>query len=78
MTATPGYDAEATVSPDWSHIVFTSARDGDLEIYSIRSDGSDVRRLTHEKGYDGGAFYSADGKQIVYRAHHPQTEEERE
>jgi len=71
LTRTPGYDAEATVSPDGSRIVFTSVHDGDLELYSMKLDGSDVRRLTHEKGYDGGAFFSPDGKQIVYRAHHP-------
>ena len=69
LTRTPGYDAEATVSPDGKRIVFTSVRDGDLELYSMNLDGSDVRRLTHEKGYDGGAFYSPDSKKIVYRAH---------
>ena len=71
LTRTPGYDAEATVSPDGKRIVFTSVRDGDLELYSMNLDGSDVRRLTHEKGYDGGAYYSPDSKKIVYRAHHP-------
>ncbi len=71
LTSTPGYDAEATVSPDGKHIVFTSVRDGDLELYSMNIDGTNVKRLTHEKGYDGGAFYSPDSKQIVYRAHHP-------
>ena len=71
LTRSPGYDAEATVSPDGKRIVFTSVRDGDLEIYSISIDGSDVKRLTREKGYDGGPFYSADSRQIVYRAHHP-------
>ena len=34
-------------------------------------DGSDVRRLTHTLGYDGGAWFSPDGKKIVYRAYHP-------
>ena len=71
LTRTPGYDAEATISPDGKRIVFTSVRDGDLEIYSMKIDGSDVRRLTHEKGYDGGAFFSPDSRSIVYRAHHP-------
>jgi Tol biopolymer transport system component len=28
--------------------------------------------LTEDLGYDGGAFYSPDGRQIVYRAMHPQ------
>ena len=76
ITDTPGYDAEATISPDGSKIVFTSVRDGDLEIYTMDPDGSDVRRLTHEEGYDGGAFFSADGRKIVYRAYHPTDAEE--
>jgi Tol biopolymer transport system component len=71
LTRTPGYDAEATISPDGKRIVFTSVRDGDLELYSMKLDGSDVRRLTQEKGYDGGAFFSPDSRSIVYRAHHP-------
>jgi TolB protein len=71
LTDTPGYDAEATLSPDGTRIVFTSTRDGDIEIYSMAVDGTDVRRLTHDEGYDGGAFYSPDGSMIVYRAHHP-------
>ncbi|MCS7176522.1 MAG: hypothetical protein NZ960_02685 [Candidatus Kapabacteria bacterium] len=71
LTSTDGYDAEATVSPKGDRIVFTSARDGDLELYSCNLDGSDLRRLTFTPGYDGGAFYSWDGRQIVYRAYHP-------
>jgi TolB protein len=67
LTETPGYDAEATVSPDGKNIVFTSVRDGDLEVYTMDPDGRNVKRLTHEVGYDGGAFFSPDGKRIVYR-----------
>jgi Tol biopolymer transport system component len=70
-TDTPGYDAEATISPDGRTIVFTSTRDGDLDIYAMDADGSNVRRLTNEPGYDGGPFFSPDGSRIVYRAHHP-------
>lgn len=77
LTDTPGYDAEVTFSRDGSRIVFTSVRDGDLEIYTMDADGGDVRRLTHREGYDGGAFFSYDGSQIVYRAHHPESEEAR-
>ena len=73
LTSTPGYDAEATVSPDGKKIVFTSERDGDLELYSMDVDGTNVKRLTNEVGYDGGAFYSPDSKMIVYRASHPKT-----
>ncbi|MDZ7290971.1 MAG: hypothetical protein ONB44_12340 [candidate division KSB1 bacterium] len=76
LTSTPGYDAEATVSPDGKKIVFTSVRDGDLDIYIMNVDGTEVRRLTNTPGYDGGPFFSLDGNHIVYRAAHPQTPEE--
>jgi TolB protein len=72
------YDAEATLSPAGDRIVFTSTRDGNIDIYTMNVDGSDVRRLTHQEGYHGGPFYSPDGTRIVYRAHHPASDEERE
>lgn len=76
LTNTPGYDAEATVSPDGKTIVWTSVRDGDLDLYAMNLDGTRVRRLTTEIGYDGGAFFSPDSKRIVYRASHPQNQQE--
>ena len=75
LTRTPGYDAEATIARD-GRIVFTSTRDGDMEIYSMNDDGSDVRRLTNAPGPDGGPFFSADGQQIVFRGHHMNKGEE--
>lgn len=69
----PRYDAEGTLSPDGKTIVFTSLRDGDLDLYTMNVDGTNVRRLTHTLGYDGGAFFSHDGQWIVYRAFHPAT-----
>jgi len=72
LTDAPGYDAEATISPDGKTIVFTSARDGDLELYAMDLDGKNQRRLTHTPGYDGGAFFSHDSKKLVWRASRPQ------
>jgi TolB protein len=76
LTTTDRYDAEATIRPDGT-IVFTSLRDGDLDIYTMDKNGKKVKKLTNELGYDGGPFWSYDGKLIVYRAHHPQTETEK-
>ncbi len=76
LTNTPGYDAEATVSPDGKTIVWTSVRDGDLDLYAMNLDGSHMRRLTTEIGYDGGAFFSPDSRRIVYRAAHPKNQQE--
>jgi TolB protein len=75
LTDNPDYDAESTFSTDGNWIVFTSVRDGDLDLYKMRSDGTQVTRLTNELGYDGGAFFSRDGSKIVYRAYHPTTPE---
>lgn len=75
LTATDGYDAEATVGPD-GRIVFTSVRDGDMELYSMNADGSDVKRLTNRVGPDGGAFFSKDGKTIVWRGKQLKDEKE--
>lgn len=38
-----------------------------MEIYIMNRDGSDVRRLSNSPGYDGGPFFSPDGKRIVWR-----------
>ena len=75
LSSSPAYDAEATISPDGKSIIFTSDRDGDLELYLMDRDGKNVRRLTNSPGYDGGAFFSPDSKKIVWRAHHIQDPE---
>jgi Tol biopolymer transport system component len=71
LTSSPGYDAEATISPDGKTVVWTSVKDGDLDLYTMNLDGSNIHRLTDDVGYDGGAFFSPDSKKIVYRAAHP-------
>jgi TolB protein len=76
LTTADGYDAEGTISQDGKKIVFTSARDGDLEIYDMNIDGTQQRRLTFELGYDGGAWHSQDSQWIVWRASRPKTPEE--
>ena len=38
-----------------------------MDIYLMDADGSGLRRLTIEPGYDGGPFFSPDGQRIVWR-----------
>ena len=76
LTNTPGYDAEATISPDGKKMVFTSVRDGDIELYVMDLKSGKTTRVTHELGYDGGAWFSPDGKKLIWRASRPQTPEE--
>lgn len=42
-----------------------------MDIYIMKSDGTSVKRLTTAKGYDGGPFFSADGKKITWRRFAP-------
>lgn len=70
ITTTPGYDAEMTWCHRGGKAVFTSMRDGDLDLYEMDEAGN-VKRLTDKRGYDGGAFYNADCTEIVWRANHP-------
>lgn len=76
LTNTKGYDAEATVCGKDGSIVFTSTRDGDIELYRMNKDGSNVKRLTFTPGYDGGAFFNADCTKLVWRASRPKAGKE--
>jgi len=76
LSPAPGYDAEATISPVGNRIVFTSQRNGDLDIYSMNLDGTDLIQLTNKLGYDGGPFFSWDGSKIVYRSYYPESDAE--
>jgi Tol biopolymer transport system component len=37
------------------------------ELYIMRADGSEQKRLTNTPGYDGGPFFTHDGERIVWR-----------
>jgi len=74
LTDTDGYDAEATVNWKTKTILYTSMASGDLDLWTMKLDGSSKKRLTTTYGYDGGAVFSRDGKHIVWRGNHPDTD----
>lgn len=79
LTDSPGYDAEIE-GVDWAHgdrLVFTSMRDGDLDLYAMDIVTKKVTRLTQELGYDGGSFPGYDGTKIVWRRQPVKSEEEK-
>jgi Tol biopolymer transport system component len=69
LTDMKGYVAEGSYSPDGKQIVLCGQRDGNLELYLMDADGSNVRQLTHTPGcYNGGPFFSPDGKRVIFRS----------
>ena len=42
----------------------------------IALETEDVKQITNELGYDGGAFFSPDGTKIIFRSSRPKTEQE--
>ncbi len=74
LTNSPFYDAEATLSPDGKKMIYTSTKDGDIELYIMDLKSGKEKRITNELGYDGGAWFSPDGKKIIWRASRPKTE----
>ena len=62
------YTAECSISPDGRTLLYTSLESGDGDLYAMDLASKKITRLTALDGYDGGAFFSPDGKKIVWRA----------
>lgn len=68
LTDNDVYDAECAYSPDGKWICFTRGAGKDADIYVMRADGSGAVKVIGADGYDGGPFFSPDGKRLVYRS----------
>ena len=76
LTTSKGYDAEGTISPDGKQMIYTSTKDGDIDLYVMHLKSGKEKKITSQLGYDGGAWFSPDGKKIIWRASRPKTETE--
>jgi TolB protein len=65
-TLTTGYDNFPLWSPRGDLIMFSRQADGDYEIYTIKPDGTGLRRLSHARGNDAHQGWSPDGEHIVF------------
>lgn len=66
LTDSAGFDGEARFIENGRRILFSSARSGDVELYTMDSHGKQLQRLTSRKGYDGMAHATADGDSRVW------------
>lgn len=76
LTNSKGYDAEATLSPDGRKMLYTSTKDGDIDMYVMDLKTGKEIKVTNLLGYDGGGWFSPDGKKLIWRASRPKTEAE--
>lgn len=53
-------------SPDGQRIALSSTRDGNQEIYTVRPDGKDLKRLTSDPALDAHPCWSPDCKQVAF------------
>ncbi|MDD9889654.1 MAG: hypothetical protein OXU30_04850 [Gammaproteobacteria bacterium] len=67
---TNGYDVFPLWSPRGDKIMFSRLIGENYDIYTIRPDGSDLKRLTTAEGNDSHQAWSPDGEYIVYAGSH--------
>lgn len=69
LTNNAYYEAEVSVSPDGEWIVFGRQIDGNMDLWVMRSDGTEERQITFtEDDQEGAPFFFGDSRTIMYRA----------
>lgn len=76
VTGDPGNDHRPSWSPDGSRIAFDTFLDGEVDIWSVAADGSDLRNLSRTVGASeglppGGGAWGPDGRILYQRAQDP-------
>jgi serine/threonine-protein kinase len=69
LTQDPFRDRAPRWSPDGSRIAFHSDRSGNMEIWTIRPDGSDLVRRTATRGDATHPVWSPDGTRLAFTVH---------
>ena len=68
-TLTSGWDNFPFISPSGDRVVFTRRMpDFDFEVFTMKPDGSDVKRLTTTSGADAHATWTADGRELWFES----------
>ena len=67
LTFNDAFEFRPNWSPDGGQITFTTDRDGDFEVYTMRADGTNQTNVTaNPAGDDGNSAWSPDGEKIAY------------
>lgn len=68
LTTLPGDETESVITSDGRMVIFVAAPDGERDLYRIRRDGKELRRLTTGGVSPSQLSLSKDGKTIFYRS----------
>lgn len=60
------YDADWSLNNEW--VSFVSDRDGNEELYLMKSNGTELKRLTNDKARDVNPYFSPDNKYILFNS----------
>lgn len=55
-------------SPDGDSLTYCANRNGEMDVYTIKTDGTDEKRLTNAEGLNDGPEYSPDGEYIWFNS----------
>lgn len=68
LTSLPGDEASVAVAPDSRTVVFVAAPEGERDLYKVRWDGKELKRLTEKDSNPSQVAFAGDGKSVFYRS----------
>ncbi|MBD3268353.1 hypothetical protein GF373_16930, partial [bacterium] len=68
LTESPGFDGDPAPAPDGDRLAFASDRGGNLDLWLMNVDGSQLEPLTNTQALERQPAWSPDGSQLVFRS----------
>jgi serine/threonine protein kinase/Tol biopolymer transport system component len=66
LTRGTSMDRQPSYSPDGKWVVFSTARNGNLDLWTTSTDTGETRRITDDQAQDWDPAFTPDGRQLVW------------